>query len=102
MNTAQTLHRQGNWSGPSDTCKLDYTERFLRRKKLTTEGGTPFLVDLAQTSSLDHGDALELDNGTLVQIVAAEETLARITGPDLTRLAWHIGNRHTPCQIEAD
>jgi urease accessory protein len=24
-----------------------------------------------------------------------------VTG-DLTRLAWHIGNRHTPCQIEAD
>jgi urease accessory protein len=21
---------------------------------------------------------------------------------DLVRLAWHIGNRHTPCQIGAD
>ncbi|MFC6637193.1 urease accessory protein UreE [Sulfitobacter sp. JBTF-M27] len=102
MNTAQILHRQGHWSGPSETCKLDYTERFLRRKKLTTEGGMAFLVDLAQTTSLDHGDALELDNGRLVQIIAAEETLARITCPDLTRLAWHVGNRHTPCQIEAD
>ena len=26
----------------------------------------------------------------------------QVTGPDLVRLAWHIGNRHTPCQIEAD
>ena len=24
----------------------------------------------------------------------------QITGQDLHRLAWHIGNRHTPCQIE--
>ena len=102
MHTAQTLHRQGDWSGEADTCRLDYTDRFLRRRKLTTEGGLSFLVDLPQTTSLDHGDALELDTGALVRIVAAEEVLARVTGPDLTRLAWHIGNRHTPCQIERD
>ena len=42
-----------------------------------------FLVDLAQTTSLDHGDALELTDGTLVEIIAADETLLRITGPDL-------------------
>ncbi|HCQ64977.1 MAG TPA: urease accessory protein UreE, partial [Rhodobacteraceae bacterium] len=29
----------------------------------------------------------------------AAEDLLEIRG-DLTRLAWHIGNRHTPCQIE--
>ena len=99
MLTAQTLHRAGHWSGAAQTCKLDYTQRFLRRKKLTTEEGTDFLADLVQTTSLDHDDALELSDGTLVRIVAAEESLARITGPDLTRLAWHVGNRHTPCQI---
>ena len=27
--------------------------------------------------------------------------LLEITG-DLVQLAWHIGNRHTPCQIESD
>ena len=26
----------------------------------------------------------------------------RVTGPELARLAWHIGNRHTPCQIQDD
>ena len=102
MLTAQTLHRAGHWSGAAQTCKLDYTQRFLRRKKLTTEEGTDFLADLVQTTSLDHDDALELSDGTLVRIVAAEESLARITGPDLTRLAWHVGNRHTPCQIAGD
>ena len=25
-----------------------------------------------------------------------------MTGTDLPRIAWHIGNRHTPCQIESD
>ncbi len=96
---AQTVKRKGDWSGLADTCELDYTDRFLRRKKLTTISGNSFLVDLTATTSLDHGDALELDNGDLITINAAAEDLYQVTGPDLTRLAWHVGNRHTPCQI---
>jgi len=80
---------------------LTYEERFLRRKVLTTQGGTEFLVDLAQTTSLGGGDAFELEDGRLFEVIAAEEALLEVTGDDLTRLAWHIGNRHTPCQIEA-
>lgn len=99
---AQTLHRKGHWSGPSEFCELDYTGRFLRRKKLETCSGSAFIVDLPQTTSLDDGDALELDTGTLVQITAGVEALYRVSGPDLVRLAWHVGNRHTPCQIFAD
>jgi urease accessory protein len=99
---AQTLHRKGHWNGPATTCELDYTERFLRRKRLTMVSGEPFIVDLAQTTSLDDGDALELDSGVLVQITAGVEELYKISGPDLVRLAWHVGNRHTPCQINTD
>jgi urease accessory protein len=99
---AQTLHRKGHWSGPSTPCKLDYTQRFLRRKRLTMATGSPFIVDLAQTTSLDDGDALELETGALVQIIASAEALYKVSGPDFVRLAWHIGNRHTPCQINTD
>lgn len=99
---AQTLHRIGDWNGPAGLCELDYTERFLRRKRLTTVSGEAFIVDLAQTTSLDEGDALELDTGALVQIKAGVEALFKVSGRDLVRLAWHVGNRHTPCQINAD
>jgi urease accessory protein len=78
---------------------LTYEERFLRRKVLTTDAGEAFLVDLAETASLGHGDAFVLDDGRLIEVIAAPEPLYEITG-DLARLAWHIGNRHTPCQIE--
>ncbi|UFM66370.1 urease accessory protein UreE [Paracoccus sp. MA] len=84
-----------------DTVVLDYEGRFLRRKRLTSRGGLSFLVDLPQTVSLDPGDALQLEDGRLVGIAAALEPCLRIEGP-LPRLAWHIGNRHTPCQIEPD
>ena len=99
---AQTLHRAGHWNGPSEVCTLDYDARFLRRKRLTTSQGTAFLVDLRQTASLNAGDALEIDNGPMVRIEAAQEALYQVSGPDLARLAWHIGNRHAPCQIAAD
>jgi urease accessory protein len=96
---AQTLHRAGTWSGPAAACALDYAGRFVRRKRLHTTDGMAFLLDLPQTTSLDHGDAVVLTDGGLVQIVAADEALLRVTGADLPRIAWHIGNRHTPCQI---
>lgn len=99
---AQILHRQGEWSGPSGVCELNYVARILRRKRLTMVSGDPFLVDLAQTTSLDDGDALELDTGGLVRIQASAEALYKVSCPDLVRVAWHVGNRHTPCQINKD
>ncbi len=52
---------------------------------------------------LEHGDALALEDGRLVEVVAAEEELLEITGhsaAELSQLAWHIGNRHLAAQIE--
>ncbi|UWR21362.1 urease accessory protein UreE [Sulfitobacter sp. S190] len=86
----------------TDSCTLGYDDRFLRRKVLTTDQGKQLLVDLPQTTSLGHGDGLALAQGGVIAVRAADEPLLEVSGPDLVRLAWHIGNRHTPCQIEAD
>ena len=43
-----------------------------------------------------------LEDGRLVEVVAAPEPLAEIRGVDprhMLRLAWHLGNRHLPTQI---
>lgn len=100
---ARAIRRKGHWSTPADDlCRLSYEARFLRRKVLTGEAGTEVLVDLEHTTSLDDGDALETEDGRLIEVRAAEEALIEVTGPNLVRLAWHIGNRHTPCQIASD
>ncbi len=99
---AQTIAQAGTWSGASEPCALDYDARFLRRKVLHTDAGDSFLVDLPHTTSINHGDAFELSDGRKVEVIAAPENLLAVTGPDLPRIAWHIGNRHTPCQIETD
>ena len=85
----------------ADRVALDYDGRFLRRKRLATEAGADVMVDLPETVSLDEGDALLLTGGGAVQVMARAEPLLRVAG-DLARLAWHVGNRHTPCQIASD
>ena len=99
---SQTVRPAGTWEGAFASSRLGYDDRFLRRKVIQTQDGQNVLVDLAHTTSLNHGDALETDDGHLIEIVAAEEPLLRVAGSNLVQLAWHIGNRHTPCQIEAD
>lgn len=84
-----------------DTVVLDYDARLIRRKLLTSEQGREFLVDLPSVTNLDDYWGFELDGAVFVRIMAAAEAVLVVTG-DLTRLAWHIGNRHTPCQIMPD
>lgn len=97
LPTAQTTAHEHH---PDATVTLTYDDRFLRRKVLTSDGGERFLVDLVQTTSVNAGDAFVLDDGRRVGVRPAPETLIEVTGEHLVRLAWHIGNRHTPCQIE--
>lgn len=99
--TAIAIHPAGSWSVAADTVLLDYESRFLRRKRLQAEGGESFMVDLPETVSLGDGDAFALDDGRAIAVRAAAEAVLVVRG-DLARLAWHIGNRHTPCQIADD
>lgn len=100
LSTAHDIRRKAE-GAPADRVVLCYDDRFLRRKVLTTEGGEDVLIDLPHTESLGEGDAFVLGDGRLVAVAAAIEPLLEITGDGLARIAWHIGNRHTPCQIEA-
>ena len=99
MLTAQTITHAHH---TDDHVTLDYDGRFLRRKLLKSEAGFEFLVDLKSTTSLNAGDAFVLSDGRKVGVIAAPEPLLEVRASDLTRIAWHIGNRHMPCQIEAD
>ena len=100
--TARMYHGHAHDAAPAGTVSLDYEGRFVRRKVLVLDDGRRLLVDLPKTTSLDHGGALQLETGGEVIVAAAVEPLMQVTGPDLVRLACHVGNRHTPCQIEAD
>ena len=101
LGSAKTVLGPGHGRKVVGRVVLDYDARCLRRKRLVTEGGASFLVDLPQTVSLPEGAAFALENGCTVEVVEAREPVLRIEG-DLPRLAWHIGNRHCPCEIHGD
>lgn len=84
------------------TVVLDHEARHRRRVVLTPANGAPFLLDLDKAAVLNDGDALKLEDGSLIAVKAAEQKLVEITAATakrLMRIAWHIGNRHTPAEI---
>ncbi|MGH1331666.1 MAG: urease accessory protein UreE [Paracoccaceae bacterium] len=100
--TCHTVLRAADFDGPADgEITLDYEARLVRRKRLRTDAGEAFHIDIAQTISLNPGDALALSDGRHILVRPADEALLRVRG-NLLELAWHIGNRHTPCQMAAD
>ena len=85
----------------SDTLELDFDARLVRRKRLQTTKGRDLLFDLPAAGDLGNHAAVELEDGTRIAIRAAQEDVLIVRG-DLPRLAWHIGNRHTPCAFAGD
>lgn len=87
-----------------DRVCLSFDERNRRRFLYVAVGGTEFLLDLPRATVLRDGDGLRLENGGVIAVEAAPESLVEVSAPDeqtLLRLAWHIGNRHLPAQLEA-
>ena len=103
MLRAPSVAPAGSWQGePADTVTLDHDERHRRRIAMKGLRGLEFLLDLPEAVTLRQGDALKLEDGRLVEVVAAPEDLVELRSPDagaMTRLAWHLGNRHTPTEL---
>ncbi len=89
----------------TDSVTLDFDDRFRRRKLFHTDSGRAFMLDLAEAQVMRDGDGLPLSDGTLVLVRAAAEPLLEVragTPAELMRLAWHLGNRHLPAELQAD
>jgi len=80
-----------------NSCVLTYTDRFLRAAfaspvTIAASGGSG-----AYGTRLNHGDAFELEGGQIIEVIRRNaKPLLEITGADLVRLAWHIGNPALP------
>ena len=67
---------------------LEFEARFLRRKRMMTDCGTAFMVDLAETVSLGAGDAFLLDDGRQIIIQAAAEPVVEIRHKNLAKILF--------------
>lgn len=105
MIRAIAIRTAASWSdAAADTVVLDYDDRHRRRMAMTGSRELAFLLDLPAVAELRGGDALVLEDGRLVEVLAAPEPLLEIRCADalhLARLAYHLGNRHLATQFLA-
>lgn len=86
----------------TDTLLLDHEQRRMPRGTFKALRGTMIEIALPQDERLRSGDVLQLDDGSLIEIVAKPELLLEVRAADpsaLARLAWLLGDHHIPVEI---
>lgn len=102
QNALETIKATDIRDSIADHVSLDLEGRQKRRIVLKTQQGEEFMINLAHTLTLGDGDAFKLEDGRLIGVIAAPESLYEIKGQDrlhMLRLAWHLGNRHLATEI---
>jgi len=87
----------------TDTLVLSFKDRERSRLKATLSSGEDVALFLPRGSVLKAGDILTNDQGDRVKIEAAKETVSTVKASSvhlLLRIAYHLGNRHVPLQVE--
>jgi urease accessory protein len=93
----------------ASTVELDWDVRQKSRFDATDSLGRPLGVFLPRGTLLRGGDVLVAEDGSMVRVIAAPQAVLRITACtshgstfDLTRAAYHLGNRHVPIELKPD
>lgn len=86
------------------TLSLPIEMRVRSRLKVRLDDGREAGLFLERGHLLRGNDLLSNDDGLVVKVIAAAETVSTVRSNDLTllaRAAYHLGNRHVPLQVEA-
>lgn len=105
MREFTSLLESGLVSDVSDTLVLSFKDRERSRLKTKLTSGEDVGLFLPRGTVLKTGDVLTNDQGELVRVEAAKETVSTIKASSphlLLRIAYHLGNRHVPLQVEAE
>lgn len=81
---------------------LPFDARGKSRLRATLETGEEVALFLPRGTVLRGGDVLVADDGGMIRVEAAPETVLLVTAATplaLTRAAYHLGNRHTPVEV---
>ena len=87
------------------TLTLAYGARCKSRFAAALDTGEEVGLVMPRGTILADGDVLVADDGALVRVVAAAESVLVVRARNaltLTRAAYHLGNRHTPVEIGID
>ncbi|WP_342743867.1 urease accessory protein UreE [Pollutimonas bauzanensis] len=84
---------------------LPFESRRRSRQKIELDNGEPVGLALNQGAVLRHGDVLMADDGGLIVVQAAIESVLKVTAQvpqQLARAAYHLGNRHILVEVGPD
>ena len=88
---------------------LDWDTRCKSRFDATDSTGRQLGVFLPRGTVVRGGDVLVAEDGSLVRVEAAPQTVLRLTACaehgspfDLMRAAYHLGNRHVPIELRPE
>ncbi len=87
---------------PGAVLTLRFEERQKSRLATRLEDGMAVGLMLPRGSVLRHGDRLRAENGMVVEVHAAAETVSTAYSDNpvqLARASYHLGNRHVPLQV---
>jgi len=87
---------------PADTLTLAFDSRQKCRQRNRLDSGEEVGLQLARGTILRGGTLLGGEQGRVVAVVSAEESVSTVHTPsvqNLARVAYHLGNRHQPLQI---
>jgi urease accessory protein len=87
---------------PDRQLTLPFVERSKSRLRAVLDNGEEAGLFLERGSVLRHGDLLLADDGRVVQVRAAAESVSTVHSDDalmLARACYHLGNRHVALQI---
>ena len=91
------------------TIELDWDVRQKSRFDATDSSGRLLGIFLPRGTVVRGGDVLVAQDGSLIKVIAAPQSVLRIThcthhgSPyDLIRAAYHLGNRHVPIELKPD
>lgn len=91
-------------SNVNDTLTLPFELRQKSRLVADLDSGRQILLQLPRGTVLRHGTRLRASDGSVIEVRAAKETLSVVESQnpiELSRAAYHLGNRHVPLQIDA-
>jgi len=92
-----------NGATPDGYLTLPIEQRVRSRLRVTLDDGRSAGLFLPRGTLLRGGDRLGSENGLVIEIIAADESVSTVHCDDLARLAraaYHLGNRHIPLQVE--
>jgi len=103
MEIFTKIEKSSAWTSLADeSAALEFRLREKARQRILLESGETVALMLPRGTVLQNGDVIASPGGRMLRIFAAPEPVTTVLESDvrqLTRVTYHLGNRHVRLQV---